>query len=184
MKLSSAVFMLLLGVFISPSVSAGQTAPVFLSLTRKAESLSNMPTNVSIITSTEIIDKKATSVAALLYDELGLTMSRTGTPGATANLMIRGSSPEEVLVLIDGRRINDPAMGLVDFNAIPTDAIERIEIIRGAASAIYGTAAFGGVVNLITRKAGENAPLLNLGASGGSFNAQNYLLNFSVQRER
>jgi outer membrane cobalamin receptor len=115
---------------------------------------------------------------------VGLTPGRYGTLGAVSNIMIRGSSAEQVLVLIDGRRINDPAMGIVDVGLIPTENIERIEIIRGGASAIYGTSAFGGMVNIITKRPADEALKTELGYSAASFDTHHFRLNFDVKRDR
>jgi len=164
-------------------VSAGDGNTVFLSLSRKIQPRSIMPTNVSVITSEQIIESGAPDVAGVLSSETGLIDGTYGTRGAMSNIMLRGSSSEQVLVMIDGRKVNDPAMGLVDLSTIPSENIERIEIIRGGASAIYGAGAFGGVVNIITKKPESEQPALDARISGGSLNEQNYQLDFDVKRE-
>lgn len=167
-------------VLISSAVFAQEE--MFLSLTRKAAILSDMPTNVSVITASEIKQKRATNAGEILKEQAGLISGQYGTYGANNNLMLRGSSPEQVLILVDGRRINDPSMGLVNVSAIPANNIEKIEIIRGGASAIYGTGAFGGIINIITKQPKEDTPSIELGVSGGSFNTQAYQLNMSAKK--
>ena len=92
----------------------------------------------------------------------GLRVVRTGAPGSYAALSIRGSSNEQVLVLVDGRRLTAAQGGGVDLGGIDVATLERVEIVRGAASAIYGTDAIGGVVNLVTRPA-ATAPAITTG---------------------
>lgn len=86
----------------------------------------------------------------------GLRVLRTGAPGSYASLSIRGSSNEQVLVLVDGRRLTAAQGGGVDLGAVDVATLERVEVVRGAASALYGSDALGGVVNLVTRP--EAAP--------------------------
>ena len=78
--------------------------------------------------------------------------TRTARCGWTADLSIRGSTFEQVLVLVDGVRMSDPQTGHFDLDlAVPLERVERIEILRGPASAVYGADALGGVVNVVTR---------------------------------
>ena len=154
---------------------------LFLSLTKKSESLKNIPTSVSIVTAVQIKESGARNLAEAVTGVPGLTNGSYGSLGAAGNIMLRGSSAEQVLVLVDGVRINDPATGLVDLSTIPVDSIDRIEIIRGGVSALYGTSAFGGIVNIITKKAEEGAPSMGVDLSAGSFNTQHYGLNFNIK---
>ncbi len=155
---------------------------VFLSLTRKAEDIASLPTNVSTISGSDIAEKHARNLGEALQSELGFNINQYGTLGSNSNITIRGSKTEQVLVLIDGRRINDIALGLVDLSSIPTDNIKRIEVIRGAASAIYGANAFGGVINVITEKADEAAPVATLAARSGSFGEQTYSSKLNLNK--
>lgn len=176
---------LVLVLLLAGSGLYGQENPsIFLSLTRKAEFFRDMPTNTSVITSAEIMENDPCNLGEILKNEVGLINGQYGTLGASTNIMLRGSSPEQVLVLIDGRRINDPAMGLVDLGSIPVENIERIEIIRGGASAIYGTTAFGGVVNIITKKPESGPSAAEIGFSGHSFNTKAFRLNFGTKQEK
>ncbi|MFH1367805.1 MAG: TonB-dependent receptor [Elusimicrobiota bacterium] len=168
-------------VFASTLVSAQDD--VFLSLTRKAKDIKEMPTNVTVIGETEIAAKKAENAGEIIKNTVGLTSGQYGPSfGGQFDVMLRGSSPEEVLVLIDGRRINNPSMGLVNMGLIPAENIEKIEIIRGGASAIYGTNAFGGTINIITKKPKDDAPSAELGFNAGNFNTQGYRLNLNAKK--
>lgn len=169
---------------MSIPLQAAEDNTLFLSLTRKARSLKDLPTSVSVVTQEQVQSSGAHNAGELLRNELGLTAGEYGGLGGTVNFMLRGSSAEEVLVLVDGRRINDPAMGLVNASMIPTNNIERIEIIRGGASAIYGTSAFGGVINIITKTPVSETPSLELSTSLSSFNTMDHRISFDVKREK
>lgn len=91
-----------------------------------------------------------------------------GSLGASKTIRIRGSTPEQVLVLVDSRPVNDPASGEPELHQIPVDAIERIEVIKGPASATYGSSAIGGVINIITKKPSKK-PKTTVESSFGTF---------------
>jgi vitamin B12 transporter len=107
----------------------------------------------------------------VIWDVPGLDVVQTGGPGRTASVYIRGSRPEHTLVLIDGVEMNDPMSPgrSYDFGYLTTDNIERIEILRGPQSTIYGSDAMGGVVNIITKK-GKAKPEFFISGEAGSFN--------------
>jgi vitamin B12 transporter len=94
----------------------------------------------------------------------------SGGPGAVTTVRIRGAESGQTLVLIDGIRMNDPSSdsGEFDFSNLSAIDIERIEVLRGPQSALYGSDAMGGVINIITRK-GKGAPRISVGAEGGSY---------------
>jgi vitamin B12 transporter len=98
----------------------------------------------------------------------GLRVLRTGTPGSYAALSIRGSSNEQVLVLVDGRRLTTAQGGGVDLGGVDVATLERVEVVRGAASALYGSDAIGGVVNLVTRPSAGAPAMTTARFEGGS----------------
>ena len=127
---------------------------VFLSLTKTAEPLSDLTTNLTVITEEEIKEKSATNLGEIIEGELGASYKSYGPLGQAQSIYMRGSKAGQVLVLVDGRQVNDIGTGGgADFTAIPASMIERVEIIRGSGAAMYGTGAFGGVINVITKKA-------------------------------
>ncbi len=91
-----------------------------------------------------------------------------GSLGALKSIQLRGSTTAQVLVLIDSRPINDPRSGEAELHQIPTDAIERIEVIKGPASAVYGSSAIGGVINIVT-KSPTKKPKTTIESSFGTF---------------
>ncbi len=110
---------------------------------------------VSVVSAQEIQDRNPTSAAEVLQMVPGIQVDRMGGPGGLSSIYIRGSDPEHVLVLIDGVRMNDPLLsrgGAYDLSALDPATIDRIEVIRGTGSAMYGADAIGGVVNIITKR--------------------------------
>jgi vitamin B12 transporter len=110
----------------------------------------------------------------LLQSVPGLYVDQVGSPGGVANVYIRGSDPEQTLVLVDGVRFNDPMLsrgGAYDFSALEVNGIERIEVIRGAGSALYGADAMGGVINIVTRRPAKDGVH---GSVGGGLGTRDY----------
>ncbi|KAA0890679.1 TonB-dependent receptor domain-containing protein [Pusillimonas sp. ANT_WB101] len=95
------------------------------------------------------------SVADILGRQPGVQFSSQGGPQTVTSVFLRGTAPQQTLVLLDGMRINGNATGSIAWNAIDPAMVERIEIVRGAASSLYGSNALGGVINIITKKDGD-----------------------------
>ncbi len=131
--------------------------------------LDEMSTAVTVIDRTEIEARQSFQLVEILRDVPGMTVARTGSIGSQAQIRMRGSEANHILVLIDGIEVNDPASGdEFLFEHLNADDIERIEIIRGPQSALWGSDAVSGVINIVTRKGSDG-----LGGSatieGGSF---------------
>jgi vitamin B12 transporter len=108
--------------------------------------------SITLINRSFIEAHQSTSVADLLANTPGITISRNGGPGQTTAVRIRGAEDSHTLVLIDGVRVNDPSSpaGSFDFGSLTVGNIERIEVLRGPNSVPWGSAAIGGVVNIVT----------------------------------
>lgn len=122
--------------------------------------------SVQVITSEEIQRQQVTEVHELLRDVAGLSVTRTGSRGGTVSIFSRGSGANHNLVLVDGVRVNR-AGGTFDFADLSAANIEKIEVVRGAASALYGSDAIGSVIHIITKK-GRGAPRVDVSVAGGS----------------
>ncbi|MCA6072636.1 MAG: TonB-dependent receptor [Endomicrobium sp.] len=143
---------------------------IFLTLDKHSERTEKLPVNVKIISRNDIEVKHVETLGELLQNEVGINFQSEGGAGAVTSVTIRGTSYQQTLVLIDGRKINDISLGGADITSISTNIIERIEIIRGSGAAIYGAGAFGGVINVITKKATDISPIIAGTISYGSFN--------------
>lgn len=154
------------------SVEAQQDAPLTFVVTpgRVEQSIQRVGSAVTVITARDIEKSNPTTMAELLRGSPGLAISETGGPGATTLVRLRGANSGQTLVLIDGVRVNDSssASGEFDFSMISPSLIERIEILRGPQSALYGSEAIGGVINIITKR-GSGPARWTAQAEGGSY---------------
>jgi iron complex outermembrane receptor protein len=123
--------------------------------TRDVQEIRKIPANVTVITKDEIERSSAQTTVDLLRDQVGVVVRDFYGNGKAAAVDIRGfgeTGPLNTLVLVDGRRVNEIDLSGVDWSQIPLDQIERIEIVRGPSSVLYGDNAVGGVINIITMK--------------------------------
>jgi outer membrane cobalamin receptor len=143
--------------------------------TRTEKSLGNVPGSVEVIDEKEVKAANAKTVDELLKTVAGVDLQGSGVPGSAVRLNLRGLTTgyqaQNALVLVDGRRINDQYQGNVEFGLLPADNVERVEIVRGPASALYGSNAMGGVINVITKR-GQETPVAELAGSTGSYDTQ------------
>jgi len=135
---------------------------------RLRQPLRTIPQSITIITKEEIRRQHAVTLEEVLRNVPGVQVVGSGTIGEETNVRIRGSEFNQVLILVDGMEINSPFNQEVDLGDILVDNVERIEIVRGPQSASYGSEALGGVINIITRKGGDD-PRIKLFAMGGNW---------------
>lgn len=140
--------------------------------------------SVTVITEEEIKASGKDSVSDMLEAVPGITVSREGTDGGLSFIFMRGAEGGNVLVMIDGVKISDPSStdGRFDLSLIKTDSIERIEIVRGSMSSLYGSDASGGVINIITKKGRGKS--LALKFTGGSYDSFSQSVSVSESGER
>jgi len=173
---SLPAIMALLGSFhlYSMAASAAEIEPVIVTATRTAQTVDESLASVTVITREEIEQLQVQSLQDLLRGVAGLDISNNGGAGKTTSIFMRGTESGHVLVLIDGIKVGSVTLGRVAFQDIPVAQIERIEIVRGPRSSLYGAEAIGGVIQIFTRKGqGEIKPSFSVGAgSYGTYNAQ------------
>jgi vitamin B12 transporter len=130
---------------------------VVVSASRIPTSREQIGSSVSVITEDDIERQQATTVYEALEQVPGLTLTNKGGVGNNTSVRIRGANDGQTLVLIDGMEVNDPSdpSGTFDFGTLSTAAIERIEVLRGPQSSIYGADAMGGVINIITKRGAQ-----------------------------
>lgn len=139
-----------------------------VSATRTPIPVEQVTSSVEVITGDELKRRKVKTVVDALRLSPGLAVFSSGGPGTLATVRIRGANSNQTLVLIDGAVANSPTTGEFDFANLTIDNIERIEILRGAQSMLWGADAMGGVINIITKR-GRGAPTFNGYAEYGSF---------------
>ena len=155
---TSSLFALVLAAasFVAEAQSSS-LSPVVITGIREPTPLDRVVGDVVVIDAEQIRNSSADSLEDLLRRVGGIQLSRNGPPGQSAAVLLRGSGASSTLVLVDGVRIGSATLGQADFSAIDLAQIERIEILRGPASSLYGADAVGGVVQIITRR-GSGAP--------------------------
>jgi vitamin B12 transporter len=153
---------------------------VVVTATRTENKKVDTPANVTVVDAKKIEERSYKDVVEVMRDVPGAQVSSTGTYGYERIIRLNGD--ERVLVLVDGKRVNTNigTMGRSTFDANtipPIDAIEKIEIVKGAGSSLYGSDAVGGTINIITKKATHNYGTVKAGF--GSWGAQNYGVSYA-----
>ena len=143
--------------------------PVVISASRTEQQLSEVLSSVSVITRQDIEKSQAASLADLLQGEAGFEFGRNGGPGSTTSFFLRGQESKNLVVLIDGVRSQTDGGGSLTITDVPLSQVERVEVLRGNSGALYGEAAIGGVINIITLQ-GKGAPKAYAAATLGSRN--------------
>ncbi len=126
--------------------------PVVVSATKTPVSLRQVTSAVEVLTEQDFTRRKVKTLLEVLRLSPGVAVIQNGGPGTAANLRIRGGTANQTLVLIDGAIVNSATLGEFDFSNVTTDNIEKIEIVRGAQSTLWGADAMGGVVNITTKR--------------------------------
>lgn len=148
--------------------------PIIVTATRSPEPLESTIGDNSVVTRSELDKLPDATLAEVLGRQRGITFVNYGGPQTVSTINVRGTNSNQTLVLIDGVRVNNGSNGLPPLNAIPANAIERIEIVRGAASSLYGADAIGGVINVITRKGADKEISGFVNAGVGTYASSQY----------
>lgn len=169
-----------------------ETEEVVVSATKTPVPVAQVTSAVEVITEREMQRQKLRSVADVLRQAQGLAVFSNGGPGTTVSVRIRGANDTQTLVLIDGAIVNSGTLGSYNFANLTTENIERIEILRGAQSMLWGSDAMGGVINIVTKK-GEG-PLAGSGflefgsfatlREGGSLSGKQGAVDYSLSLSR
>ena len=178
MYISRQLILVLLVSFLSSislSAETNNIDTIVVTATRSNIAIEDATLPVTIIGRDQIEQSLARDIAQLLRFEAGLDIGRNGGPGQTTSLFLRGTESNHTLVLVDGVRINSGTIGGTALQNINPDIIERIEIVKGSRSALYGTDAIGGVINIITRKV--DSSYIESGFGYGMYDTKNHKLN-------
>lgn len=149
-----------------------EIAPLAASVVVTAEphpvETTSSPVRVGVVTHQQIEAQELTSLPDLLSTLPGVTVARTGAEGGQATLFLDGANSNHTQVLIDGAPINDSG-GFIDLSNLMLDNVEKIELVHGAESALYGSDAMAGVIQIFTKRGDTRTPELDLTGDGGSF---------------
>lgn len=138
---------------LMPAAGHAQNGDYVVTATRTPTPIGQVGSSVTVITAQDLERRQTSFVGDILREVPGVVVNRSGGFGSLTEVRIRGAEANQVLVLIDGIEVSDPAAGSqFDFSTLTADQIERIEVIRGAHSTIYGGEAIGGVIQIFTKK--------------------------------
>jgi vitamin B12 transporter len=173
-----------------PAIALAQTSDdateldeIIVTGTRTEVAIEDSLVPAQVIDREAIERSQARSLPELLKGRAGVNLTNQGGAGKLTSVFLRGAESDHVLVLVDGVRIGSATAGLASFQDLPVDQIERIEIVRGPRSSLYGSEAIGGVIQIFTRQGGKGfSPRLRVGA--GSHNLREASAGFSNRGER
>ena len=152
----------------TPSSGEAEVEQVVVSATRFDIPLDQSPASVSVISAEDLEQKQIERVSDALREVPGLSVVQTGTAGQLTSIFTRGLRSEHTQVLLDGIPINQGLQGAFNFADFTTDDIERIEVVRGPQSTLYGPRALAGVIQIFTKQ-GTGTPSVMVAAEGGSY---------------
>lgn len=159
----------LCAVLSAGPVSAQEVGELIVTATRQPERVSSVLADVTVIRREDIDRSGAVTLEDLLSRESGMVFSSNGGPGALSSLFVRGTNSNHVLLLVDGVRVGSATAGTPTWSRVPLAQIERIEVVRGPMSSLYGSDAIGGVVQVFTRRGQDGQHLdaeLGVGSRG------------------
>ncbi|MBP6031672.1 MAG: TonB-dependent receptor [Sphingobium sp.] len=168
---------------VAPALAEEGGEQIVVTATRVETPVSKVGLSVSVLTADDIARLQAPGLTELLRSVPGLSTTRSGGIGTLSSVFVRGASSDHTVALIDGVKINDPSStaGGFDFGRLMTGAIERIEVVRGPQSVLWGSQAIGGVVNILTRSAKDGKPSARLQGEYGSHDAIDLNAHASVK---
>lgn len=161
-----------------------QRKTVIVTATRTAQTADEVLSSVTVISREDIERRQARSVEDLLRGTQGISITNNGGPGKNTSVFMRGTESDHILVLIDGVRAGSATSGGAAYGNIPIEQIERIEIVRGPRSSLYGSEAIGGVIQIFTRKGGKEGVTPSFSIGGGSYGTFNGSAGLSGRSKR
>ncbi|GCB03821.1 outer membrane receptor protein [Ralstonia sp. SET104] len=154
------------------STAVGELNPTVVTASRSEQPLSDALPHTTVISRADIERSQAPDAVTLLRREAGIEIAQNGGPGTSSSLFMRGASSSQTLVLIDGVRVSSATLGTTQIDQLMADQIDHIEVVRGNVSALYGSDAIGGVVQIFTRSGQGHAPLANAEIGYGARNTK------------
>ncbi len=155
----------------NPTDNSLELPNMVVTATRTEVAKNQLAAAATVYTRKDIERLQVQTLPDLLRGTSGIDMTQQGGYGKIASVFMRGTNPDQLLVLIDGIKAGSVTTGTTPFEFIPIDQIERVEIIKGPQSSLYGSEAMGGVIQIFTRKGNmQEKPSISVDAGGGSYN--------------
>ncbi|CAG9175941.1 Vitamin B12 transporter BtuB [Cupriavidus laharis] len=161
--------------------AATQLAPVVVTSTRTAQPLTDALPHTTVVTQEDIVNSQAPDLRTLLRNQAGVELTTNGGMGTNTSLFMRGANSNQTLILIDGVRVSSVSSGTAQLANILPDQIDHIEVVRGNVSALYGSDAIGGVVQIFTKSGAGQAPAANAQVEYGSNNTRQGTVGYGGQ---
>ena len=150
-RIAAATCLASIGLASTGAFAAAPLDDIVVTAARISQPVGDVIGSTTVITRADIQRRQVQSVQDLLRGETGIDIANTGGLGKLNSLLVRGADADQVLVLVNGVRVGSATAGTTRIEYIPVDQIERIEIVRGPRSSLYGADAIGGVVQIFTR---------------------------------
>jgi len=176
-RTSYSILFLLLTAAPACRAQDAQRPQVLVTASRVAEPLAEVLWSADVLTRADIESSQALSLQSLLAQLPGVQYDNTGGLGKQTSLFLRGMNANQTLLLVDGVRVGSATTGLPPIELIPVNQIERIEVVRGPRSTLYGSDAMGGVIQIFTRRAAQPGLSGEVSASGGTYSTFNETLS-------
>jgi vitamin B12 transporter len=170
--LASLISLALVSPLFITSVNAAENVlldDVVVTATRTPQPREAVIADVSVIEAEEIQRAGQSTLVELLQTQPGIEITNNGGAGSVSGIFMRGTNTSQVVVLVDGMRIGSATAGITALENLPTSQIDRIEILRGPATSLYGQDAIGGVIQIFTKKGADGAPKFNANLGYGSY---------------
>jgi len=165
----------------APTVNAQTLAPVVVTASRTEQAVTEALPHTTVVTQEDIVNSQAPDLRSLLRNQAGVEFSTNGGMGSNTSLFMRGANSNQVLIMIDGVRISSVSNGNAQIANILPDQIDHIEVVRGNVSALYGSDAIGGVVQIFTKNGVGQAPAANAQVEYGSNNTRQGTVGYGGQ---
>ncbi|MGH8301410.1 MAG: TonB-dependent receptor, partial [Steroidobacteraceae bacterium] len=165
-------------VCATPQRAAAQDQPdIVVTAAREPQSLDQVLWSADVLTRPEIESSQTLSVQDLLAELPGVEIDNTGGLGKQSSLFVRGMNSEQTLLIVNGIQVGSATNGLPPIELMPVDQIERIEVVRGPLSTLYGSDAMGGVIQIFTRDGEKPGFSVDASATGGTYSTSNEALS-------
>ncbi len=172
-----------LSSIVLPAVAGAQSlGPVVVTATRTETPVRDVLSSVELIHGEDLLRQPASDLGDALRLIQGVEVARLGGPGQQTSLFLRGTESNHVLVLVDGLRINPGTIGSASIQNIAPELVERVEIVKGPRSTLYGSDAIGGVINVITRRGADAGSSVQVGF--GRYDTQSASVATGINGER